>query len=61
MVIVDMVFNLGIQKFKGFKRAIAAIEAEDWSMAATELQNSVWYSQVGARAREDTRIMSEVP
>lgn len=50
MVIIDMVFNLGIQGVLGFKRMIAAIRAEDYVGAAREMLASHWATQVGKRA-----------
>ena len=33
-VVLNMVFNLGLQRFRGFRKAIAAIKAQDWDEAA---------------------------
>ncbi|MEX3961010.1 glycoside hydrolase family protein [Paraburkholderia sp. EG286B] len=49
-VVANMAFNLGIAKLLGFKNALAAMQAGDWSSAAAEMQDSDWYGQVGARA-----------
>lgn len=49
-VIVNMIFNLGINRFKGFKRLINAINNKDYQLAAKEMEDSLWYSQVGSRA-----------
>ncbi len=45
-VAIDMAFNMGFSAL-GFKNAIAAIEARDWSQAARELYKSKWARQVG--------------
>jgi len=50
--LIDMVFNLGITRFKRFKKMIAALDAGDYGKAADEAQDSAWYNQVGSRAVE---------
>ena len=50
--IIDMVFNLGITRFKGFKNAIAAMSKSDFDTAADEFYDSRWAKQVGNRAIE---------
>lgn len=50
--LVNMVFNLGLPRFRGFKRMLAAIAVDDWDRAADEALDSKWARQVGARARE---------
>lgn len=49
-VIVSMVFNMGLDKFCGFKRMIAAMERGDFPQAATEMLASMWSAEVGKRA-----------
>lgn len=56
-VVVDMVFNLGMPRFKQFQNMIAAIEAQDWSEAATQMMDSRWAKQVGARAERLRNMM----
>ena len=50
--LVDMMFNLGFSRFMKFKKMIAAIEAENWNLAADEMLDSKWAKQVGSRAIE---------
>lgn len=50
--IIDMVFNLGITRFKGFKNAIDAMSKSDFETAADEFYDSRWAKQVGNRAIE---------
>ena len=50
--IIDMVFNLGITRFKGFKNAIDAMSKSDFDTAADEFYDSRWAKQVGNRAIE---------
>ena len=55
--LVDMMFNLGLTRFKGFKKMIAAVEAENWNLAADEMLDSKWSTQVGQRAIELAEMM----
>ncbi len=56
-VIVDMIFNLGLPRFGMFKKMIAAIEDEHWTVAAAEMLNSRWARQVGKRANTLSEMM----
>lgn len=56
-VIVDMIFNLGLPRFGMFKKMIAAIEKEHWTVAADEMLNSRWARQVGKRANTLSEMM----
>jgi lysozyme len=47
--LVDLCFNLGISKLYGFKKAIAALAAGLYEVAAAEFKDSDWYTQVGKR------------
>ena len=49
-VVADMVFNMGMGRFKGFKKMIKAIEKEDYEEAAKQMLDSKWAAQVGKRA-----------
>ena len=49
-VIYNMVFNMGIVRFSGFKKTIAFIEAGDYLGASLEMLDSKWAKQVGRRA-----------
>ncbi len=49
--ITNMRFNLGPSRFRGFKRMLRAMAEQNYPMAATSAQQSVWFSQVGARAQ----------
>lgn len=48
--IVNMIFNLGADRFRGFKKMIAAIKVRDWERAAEECLDSKYAKQVGKRA-----------
>lgn len=49
--ILNMAYNLGVTGFFTFKHFIAALNAKDWSAAATHMLDSKWADQVGGRAR----------
>ena len=54
--LVDMIFNLGITKFKKFKKMIQAIKERDWGKARAEALDSRWAKQVPNRATEVTNL-----
>jgi len=56
-VFINMVFNLGINRFNGFKNALAAAKVGDFDLCAKEMLDSRWASQVGERANELARQM----
>lgn len=45
--IIEMVFNLGEEKFATFKRTVAALNEQRWDDAAAELKDSAWADEVG--------------
>ena len=49
---IDIGFNLGATRLRGFKRALSAMESGDYKVAATEFLDSRWAKQVGGRALE---------
>tara|TARA_B110000261_G_scaffold160658_1_gene200662 strand:- start:2279 stop:2677 length:399 start_codon:yes stop_codon:yes gene_type:complete len=49
-VIVEMIFNLGLTRFKKFKKTINYINQANHSAAADEMLDSKWADQVGQRA-----------
>lgn len=48
---IDICFNLGMPRLKGFAKALAAMEDDDYELAAYEFSDSAWYKQVGKRAQ----------
>lgn len=43
IAIINMAFNLGQTKFKGFKKMIAALEQKDYKLAAEEIRDSKYW------------------
>lgn len=58
-VLIDMAFNLGMRKFKGFYRLLKALSEERWEDASKEMLDSQWAEQVGDRAIELAKLMRE--
>jgi lysozyme len=56
-VVVNMCFNMGIDRLKQFRNMWAAIEAKNFGRAADEMKSSAWYGQVKVRAERLERIM----
>lgn len=52
IVVVDMIFNLGLTKFLRFKKLNAALHIKDYTLAAHEMVDSKWYTQVGRRSKK---------
>ena len=49
-VLVNMCFNMGLERLQEFHMALAAMQAGNYSEAATQMLDSLWASQVGDRA-----------
>jgi GH24 family phage-related lysozyme (muramidase) len=52
VIILNMAFNMGTNRFNPVKwpKFFHALEVGNWTVAAAEMQNSLWYSQVKSRA-----------
>ena len=50
LVLVDMAFNMGVPRLRGFKKMWAAIHDEDYPTAAKEMLDSRWANQVKSRS-----------
>lgn len=50
-ILINMLFNLGRDRFLKFKKLIAAVYASDWKEAAAQMEDSRWYRQVGDRSK----------
>jgi GH24 family phage-related lysozyme (muramidase) len=59
LALVDMGFNLGEPRFKGFRQMIDAILNDNWAEAASQAQNSVWYTEVGDRGSQDVNWLAQ--
>jgi lysozyme len=54
---VDLMFNLGPERFAGFRNFIRAMHEKQYTWAAAELKDSRWFTQVGRRG---PRIVSMI-
>lgn len=57
-VLVDMAFNLGLTRLRGFRRMLRLIEEGDYVRAAHAMRNSAWARQVKTRADRLIRMMN---
>lgn len=49
---IDLCFNMGIGGLLKFKKFLAAMSLGNYETAANELQDSLWFKQVGVRGPE---------
>ncbi len=56
-VVIDMRYNLGPTRFRGFKKMIAALARGDYKAAAAEMVDSKWYMQVMTRGTRLAQMM----
>lgn len=56
-VIISMIFNMGLGKFKKFIGVIGAIEDENFDLASRHMLESLWARQVGQRAEDLSEMM----
>jgi len=56
-VLLDMCFNMGINKLAKFKRTLGAIRQQKWNEAAEFMLDSLWATQVGKRAKRLAHMM----
>jgi lysozyme len=54
---IDLAFNLGATRLRGFKKALEAMENEQYQDAAYHFLDSRWATQVGSRAKEVTAMI----
>lgn len=59
-VLIDLHFNMGGTSLRGFKNTLAAFRAKNWKQAAANLEVSKWYTQVGARAKENVALLRAI-
>lgn len=54
-VLIELAFNMGTANLLKFKKMIAALSVKNYSLAAKELVNSTWFTQVGKGRSDDIR------
>lgn len=49
-VLCDLTFNMGVHTLLTFKHFLSDMRTGNYEVAGTDLENSLWYKQVGSRA-----------
>lgn len=50
--LINICFNVGLPRLKGFQRALRSLEVSDYEDSALEFLDSLWADQVGKRAED---------
>ena len=56
-VLMDMCFNIGMPRLKTFRKMLPALESGIYGIAAVEMRDSKWATDVGSRADRLIRMM----
>ena len=56
-VLVDLRFNLGPSRFRGFKRTIRMVSEGKYVLAGASMRDSLWFKQVKARGQRLVSMM----
>ena len=56
---INMAFNIGISRLRGFKMALKLMETKEYSEASMEFLDSLWASQVGQRALDIAHMIKK--
>lgn len=57
--LINMCFNLGINRLTGFRKMITALINKDYETASKEALDSKWANQVGQRAKDVAIVLSQ--
>ena len=57
LVMIDMMFNMGETRFRGFKKMIQAVKNDDFKEAAKQAKDSKWCQQVGIRCEDNYNLL----
>lgn len=57
--LVNMVFNMGLDSFLGFKNTIALLQSGNFESASHKMLDSKWAQQVGPRAARIAQMIRE--
>lgn len=58
-VLANMAYNMGLTRLRGFKKALFAMQVENWPIASAEMLDSEWAQEVGHRADRLARQMHD--
>jgi GH24 family phage-related lysozyme (muramidase) len=56
-VVQDLIFNMGLAKFKSFDETVPALQAGKYAEAADFLEKTLWYKETKSRAVEDVALL----
>lgn len=56
-VLIEMTFNMGIEKLLGFKNFLADVKANNWESAEKNGLDSLWAKKVGNRADDLMHVL----
>jgi lysozyme len=56
--LVEMAYQMGMERLLGFKKMLAAVRAKDWNAAQIEAIDSRWYRQTPERAKRTARQLA---
>lgn len=56
-VVQDLIFNMGLAKFRSFDETVPALQQGKYAEAADHLEKTLWYREVGSRALEDVALL----
>lgn len=57
--LINMCFNMGINRLLGFKKMVRALIEKNYTQAAIEALDSKWAQQVGQRAKDVALMMRQ--
>lgn len=57
-VLVELTFNMGLEKLLEFQHMLDACASKDWTSAGQQLQNSAWFGEVGERGPELVALLT---
>jgi lysozyme len=56
-VLVDMAYNMGAAGLMNFKKMLSALQVNHFDEAAAQMEQSLWFTQTGLRAKQDYCLM----
>jgi GH24 family phage-related lysozyme (muramidase) len=59
MGLVDMAFNMGLTKLKGFVEMRKGLDANDYAKVAKEAKDSDWFKQVKSRGKRTVGLFKK--
>lgn len=54
--VLNMIYNLGVSRFRGFRNSIRLMQQEQWDAVATNILKSLWARQVGRRSERIAQL-----